>query len=93
MDIFGFFAWLLSLIIQFLSIPIPYLNTSMWAIVIGSLIVSLVFYAGHRLFGKQEKMDTLLTDLTLDQQLLLIIASAAVAVLIFYMFKRPKGGI
>ena len=38
-------------------------------------------------------MDTLLTDLTLDQQLLLIIASAAVAVLIFFMFKRPKGGV
>lgn len=38
-------------------------------------------------------MDTLLTDLTLDQQLLLIIALVAVAVLIFFMFKRPKGGV
>ena len=38
-------------------------------------------------------MDTLLTELTLDQQLLLIIASAAIAVLIFFMFKRPKGGV
>lgn len=52
MDIFGFFAWLLSQIIKFLSINIPYLNISMWGIVVGTLIISLVMYAADRLFGR-----------------------------------------
>ncbi len=52
MDIFGFFGWLLSEIIKFLSIEIPYLKISLWGIIIGCLIISLVMYAADRLFGK-----------------------------------------